>query len=106
MDLLYSRYASPFELMSLYINQGRLGEFVSEILEMNFRRQKEAAEKENDERLWSLYIHSMPEMTFTEWKESLSVSAKNKEAGKAVSKMEVNAAIQRSKEILRSFVPE
>ena len=112
MDLLYSRYASPFELMDLYINQGRFGELVSEILEMDFKRKKEAAEKENDDRLWSLYIRSMSEKTFIEWKEDLKDSmqknnSKNMETNAStMSGDDVKTAIQRSQAILSSFVPE
>lgn len=50
MDLLYSRYASPFEFANSYIKQGRFGEFVSEILAMDYRRKKQEKEKENDDR--------------------------------------------------------
>lgn len=85
---------------------------VSEILEMDVKRKKEAAEKENDGRLWSLYIRSMSEKTFTEWKEGLKVPAGKGNslmagaAGRTVSGTDVKAAVQRSQEILRSFVPD
>lgn len=71
MDLLYSRYASPIEFMRTYIEQGRFGEFVSEILEMYYKRKKQEAEKEEDNKLWLAFVHSRSELSFNDWKESL-----------------------------------
>lgn len=71
MDLLYSRYASPMELMRLYIEQGRFGEFVTEILEMDSKRKQEAAKEKDDDRLWAAYIRSMSEKSFIDWKNDL-----------------------------------
>lgn len=45
MDLLYSRYASPDRFMKTYIDQGRFGEFVANIIEMDMERKKEAVQK-------------------------------------------------------------
>ena len=64
MDLLFSRYASPLDFMNLYINQGRFGEFVSEIIEMENERRKQTAEKEQDEKIWQANIRSMSEKNF------------------------------------------
>ncbi len=80
MDLLYSRYASPKEFMNTYIENGRFGEFVEEILEMEYKRKKEAADKENDQKLWTMYIHSEArmEMSFNEWKAKVLSSVPKK----------------------------
>ena len=114
MDLLYSRYASPFEFMNSYIKQGRFGEFVSEILEMDYRRKKQEQEKENDDRLWSVYIRSLSDKSFLQWKEDLKTSIG--EAGqksilygskeKPMGRDDVEAAVRRSQEILSGFVPD
>lgn len=72
MDLLYSRYASPNELMNTYINQGRFGELVTNILEMDHKRKQEATKKENDDRLWSAFIRSGSSKSFNDWKEELA----------------------------------
>ena len=71
MDLLYSRYSNPMEFMRLYIDQGRFGEFVTEIITQENKRRKERAEKEDEERLWSAYIHSYSDKSFIEWKSEL-----------------------------------
>lgn len=64
------------EFMRLYIDQGRFGEFVTEILQMDFKRKQEEAKKEDDNRLWSAYIRSMSEKSFNEWKKDLLVQKK------------------------------
>jgi len=69
--LLYSRYASPIEFMNTYINQGRFGEFVFNILEMDYKRKQEEAKKEEDNKLWSVFIRSGSEKSFKEWKQDL-----------------------------------
>lgn len=71
MDLLYQRYASPMELMNRYINQGRFGEFVSHILNSEYEKKKAEADKENERMLWEMYIHSMTDKSFNEWKQGV-----------------------------------
>ena len=83
MDLLYSRYASPMDFMRTYIDQGRFGEFVTNILEMEYKRKKEAAEKEDERKLWEMYIHSEVNESFNDWKARVlqPVKAKAKTGG-------------------------
>lgn len=73
MDLLYSRYASPLDLINRYLNSGRFGEFVDSFLTAEYERRKEDAEKDEDWKLWVMYclhIHSLAaeNETFEEWK--------------------------------------
>ena len=77
MDLLYSRYASPKELMNTYIKRGRFGEFVTNIIRLENNRRKEQAEKDEEHKLWSMYIHSMSDKSFDDWK--AGVFPQNKE---------------------------
>ena len=76
MDLLYSRYSSPMDLMNMYINQGRFGSFVQGFLEAEFERKKEKAEKDSDWKLWDMYIHSYSylEEPFEVWKKRVTGS--------------------------------
>lgn len=103
MDLLYSRYASPFEFMERYIRQGRFGEFVSEIVYMAFQRKKEEAEKRNDDRMWSLYIHSMSNRTFEEWKKELETKQEPKNY--SMTNEEIGKVKQQAKGILEKISP-
>lgn len=105
MDLLYSRYASPFEFMSLYIEQGRFGEFVAELYEMFVEREKNKVEKEKDDRLWSLYIRSLSEKSFTDWKADLHNTRENS-VDMTVTSEDVNTSVRKSQDILGSFVPD
>lgn len=66
--MLYSRYSNPLEFMRLYIDQERFGEWVTEIIAAENQRRKEQAEKENEEKLWNMYVHSYPEISFNDWK--------------------------------------
>jgi hypothetical protein len=68
MDMLYRAYSNPLDLMNLYINQGRFGKFVTGFLEAEYERRKEEAEKDNDWKLWVMYVHSYSEKSFSEWK--------------------------------------
>jgi len=68
MDLLYSRYSSPMDLMRLYIEQGRFGTFVDEFLRLENERRKTEAEKEQRRELWAMYIHSYTQESFDEFK--------------------------------------
>lgn len=69
MDMLYRAYSNPLDLMNLYINQGRFGEFVTGFLEAEYEKRKEKAERDNDWKLWMMYVHSYSDMTFSEWKQ-------------------------------------
>lgn len=80
MDLLYSRYASPMDLLSLYIRRGRFGEFVRNTIEADYQRRKEEAEKDNEWKLWTMYIHSMFEGSFQDWKKEACKPARQTNA--------------------------
>ena len=81
MDMLYHRYACPLDLMNNYINRGRFGEFVTSFLEGEHERRKEAFEKDEDLKLWIMYVHCEAEETFFEWKKKvLKVDNRNSKA--------------------------
>lgn len=60
------------EFMHLYIEQGRFGEFVTEILLAEKRRKEELSQKEENDRWWDLYLHSYSDKSFIQWKEELT----------------------------------
>lgn len=68
MDMLFARYACPFEFMRPYIEQGRFGEWVTEFIKGENKRRKEQHEAEEENKLWNAYVHSYSELTFAEWK--------------------------------------
>lgn len=71
MDLLYSRYSNPMDLMDHYMKQGQLGKLVSNIIELESERKQEERKKLEEEKLWSMYIHSMADCSFNEWKKKV-----------------------------------
>ena len=66
------------DLMNRYINNGQFGKFVTGFLEAEYERRKAEAEKDLDWKLWMMYINSMTDMSFGEWKESVHKNASNK----------------------------
>ena len=108
MDLLFSRYASPMDFMKLYIDQGRFGEFVEGIIGLENKRRKESDEKENDDKLWQAYIHSMSDKSFIEWKQGLKQDNKqvnNQPATLSMTNERVADVKEQARGILRSFSP-
>ena len=59
------------DLMKLYIEQGRFGEFVNEVITAENKRRQEQAEKEDDNKLWLAYLMNANNQTFPEWKASI-----------------------------------
>ena len=53
------------------MEQGRFGEFVTEVFLSEQRRKQEAADKESEDRLWSAYIHSYSDKSYIDWKAEL-----------------------------------
>lgn len=103
MDLLYSRYASPYNFMKLYIDQGRFGEFVYEIVELDIKWKKEELEKINENRLWDAYIHSMSDKTFIEWKRELQT--KKEPVSYSMTSKEITEVKQHTAGILKRISP-
>lgn len=56
------------DLMHTYFEQGRFGEFVENIVSLERERKQEEAEKENERMLWEMYIHSMSNESYRDWK--------------------------------------
>lgn len=104
MDLLYKKYSNPLEFMNLYINQGRFGEFVENIITQDRKQKQEAIKKENEDRMWEAYIHSYSDKSFNDWKNSLTTSSE-KESAKSLSMTadEVNDVKNKSRNILKGF---
>ena len=105
MDLLFSRYASPLDFMKLYINQGRFGEFVEGIIDLENKRKKEEQEKENDDKLWQAYIRSMSDKSFIDWKKELKESSNKQPETLSMTNERVADVKEQARGILKSFSP-
>ena len=71
------------DLMKLYIEQERFGEFVYEVITAENKRRQEQAEKEEDNKLWMAYLLSAENnKTFSEWKASIIRPSSPNSSGK------------------------
>lgn len=90
MDLLFSKYASPFILLNGVIGTGRFLEFVLTFIEAD-----------NEKNFWDVWLHKIFDQSFEEFRKSVSgpgrVSAPEKDMG---------ASVKLSKDILQNFIPE
>lgn len=103
--MLYRRYANPKELMQAYIKRGRFGEFVENIIDAENKRRREEAEKEEEHKLWTMYIHSMSDKSFIDWKKELFSPKQKKPDTYSMTDEQVDATLANSRGILKSFSP-
>lgn len=82
MDLLFNRYADPFGFMKPYIEQGRFGEFVSNIVKQENKRRQDQFEKTEEDKLWMAYVHSYSDKSFNDWKAEVLKPASKAGTGK------------------------
>ena len=87
--------------MDSYIEQGRFGEFVASILEMDMKRKKEIALKDEENKLWLAYIHSMTDQSFQDWKKGLV--QKQEPVSYSMSDKQVDAVKQQVRVILNNL---
>lgn len=88
----------------MYINNGRFGEFVTEVLAMNKKRKDEEAEKENDNKLWTAYLlGGAKDQTFNEWKAGLTM--KEEPVTYSMTTEQIEAEKQHAKGILKKISP-
>lgn len=83
MDLLYSRYSNPMDLIDRYIKQGRFGKFVHGFMEAEYERKKQEAERDNEWKLWVAYVHSYSDKPYDKWKEDIFQTRSTTRAGKS-----------------------
>lgn len=59
------------------MEDGRFGEFVQEIISSENKRKQAEAQKEEDRKLWELYLHSASDKSFRDWKEEVTKANRN-----------------------------
>lgn len=91
MDLLFSKYASPFPLLDGFIQTSRFCEFVRAFVK----------QKIEDDR-WELYLHKVWDKSFAEFCQSLDTTEDEQD----MSEDDMEATIQKSMNILGSFNPD
>lgn len=93
MDLLFSKYASPYPLLEEIISEYRLSEFVYSL-----------AEKENERKLWEIYL-SLVSNPYSEVG-SFNEFKQKHEPPKVDKTINLGETVKNSYEILQKFNPE
>ena len=73
------------------------------IISAENKRRKEEAEKEEEHKLWTMYIHSMSDKSFIDWKKGLM--EQKKPESYSMTNEQVESTIQDSKGILQRISP-
>lgn len=97
--------------MNLYINRGRFGEFVRSVVEAENQRKKDEIEKEDDMKLWIMYVHNISlssfsgtpmNESFNDWKNRVCMPANAKIKKNSDAELDENGV----KSILDKLFPE
>lgn len=93
--------------MNMYIDSGQFDELVSNILTQEYERRKEEAEKENDRKLWEMYIHSDTTKSYNEWHKEIMNRAKERqpESGRYTLKRDEDMTDQDIDNLLHKLFP-
>lgn len=94
MDLLFTRYASPFLFIEQMIQTGRFFEFVVEFT-------KTINEERAEEKNWEFFLHKVHDQSYADFVESL----KNDQNNRAMSEQTIENTVQDSLNILNGFKP-
>ena len=92
MDLLFTRYASPFVLLDGLILTNSLNNFVDDFLDLVIEERKERTE-------WEFFLHKVFDKSWDEFSNSIKQS-ENQEP------IDLGATLTKSKNILDNFTPE
>lgn len=92
MDLLFSKYASPFLFVEQVMSLNRLSEFVDEIMNLD-----------NENKMWQLYLSCLSNPysevgSFNEFKEKIIRPVKNND-------IDLEATVKNSFDVLKDFKP-
>lgn len=99
MDLLFKRYASPFELLEAYISTGRFAEFVLGFIRMNNEEMELKFE-------WDFYLHRVFDKSFDEYRNEYREVNRINEQNSAMSAATVESIVADAQNILKHFNPE
>ena len=91
MDLLFSKYASPYIFLDDLIANGDFFNWVIEFINA-----------ENERQIWDMWVHRIFDKTYEEFRRSVLELAQPKE----VTEEQIETTVADSRSILNSFVPE
>ena len=92
MDLLFSRYASPFVLLDNLILTSSLSDFIDDMFRLINEERKEKTQ-------WEFFLHKVYDKTWKEFIDEINISNEEKE-------IDLGATLKKSKNMLKNFTPE
>ena len=101
--MLYQKYSCPMDLMAMYINRGRFGEFVQEFLTLEYERRKDEADRQQHCDLWAMFVHSEFTGTFEEFKERVLKPVSTTKGGTTRANSDADLDEQGAEEIISTF---
>ena len=92
MDLLFSRYASPFVLLDNLILTNSLSDFIDDMF-------KFINEEKEEKTQWEFFLNKVYDKTWKEFIDEINISNEEKE-------IDLGATLKKSKNMLKNFTPE
>ena len=92
MDLLFTRYASPFVLLDNLIANASLSTFIDDLF-------KFIGEEKQEETKWQFFLHKVFDKSWKEFCEEIDSTNK-------AEKIDLGATIKKSYDMLNNFAPE
>ena len=92
MDLLFSRYASPFVLLDNLILTNSTSDFIYDMF-------KFINEEKEERTQWEFFLHKVYDKSWKEFIDEIHISNKQKE-------VDLGATLNKSKNMLKNFTPE
>ena len=92
MDLLFTRYASPFVLLDNLILTHSLNNFIDDFFDFIIEEKKEKTE-------WEFFLHKVYDKSWGEFSDSIKQSNDQ-------TPIDLGATLNKSKNILNNFTPE
>ena len=92
MDLLFTRYASPFILLDGFITTNSLNDFVNDFFNFVIEERKEKSQ-------WEFFLHKVYDKSWSEFSDDI-VQAENQKP------IDLGATLMKSKNMLNNFTPE
>lgn len=90
MDLLFSKYASPFVLIDELLSNGDFFDWVIEFINA-----------ENDRQIWEMWLHKIFDKSFEEFRNSIIETQPDE-----MDKEQLETTFNHSKSILNDFIPD
>ena len=92
MDLLFSRYASPFVLLDNLLLTNSTSDFIDDMF-------KFINEEKEEKTQWEFFLNKVYDKTWKEFIDEINMSNEQKE-------VDLGATLNKSKNMLKNFTPE